>query len=105
NDAFLEKLLEASRMAGEKMWRMPLDEEYKEQLKSDFADLHNIGGRPGGAVTAAKFLHQFVKEAAPGLLRIPAAAWVDKAKPYIARGASGIAMRTFTNLALNFDRL
>ncbi|HBZ70720.1 MAG TPA: leucyl aminopeptidase, partial [Deltaproteobacteria bacterium] len=56
NEAFLGKLLAAAKIEGEKMWQMPMDEEYKEQLKSQFADLHNIGGRPAGSITAATFL-------------------------------------------------
>ena len=54
NEEFLQQLLAAAKAEGEKMWQLPLDEEYKEQLKSAFADLHNIGGRPaGGSITAA----------------------------------------------------
>jgi len=103
NDVFLEKLLTASKIAGEKMWHMPLDEEYKEPLKSDFADLHNIGGRPAGAVTAAMFLRDFVNDVPWVHLDIAGSAWIDDLKPYIAKGASGIGMRTLVHLALNFQ--
>src|SRR5260370_14619409 len=76
NEAFLGKLLAAAGAEGEKMWQMPLDDEYKEALKSDFADLHNIGGRPAGSVTAAMFLRDFVGETPWIHLYIAATAWL-----------------------------
>ena len=54
DDGLMNQLLEASRFAGEKMWRMPLDDDYREQLKSAFADMTNVGGRPGGASTRGR---------------------------------------------------
>jgi leucyl aminopeptidase len=59
NDALADRVLSAARSEGEKMWRMPLDDEYKDLLKSTFADLANIGGRWGGAISAAWFLKEF----------------------------------------------
>jgi leucyl aminopeptidase len=103
DDAFLDKVMLASKAAGEKLWHMPLDEEYMEALKSDFADLHNIGGRPAGAVTAAMFLRDFVDETPWVHLDIAGSAWVEDTKPYIAKGATGIGVRTFAELALNFQ--
>jgi leucyl aminopeptidase len=99
NQDFLAKLMAASRTAGEKMWQMPLDEEYKEALKSAFADLHNIGGRPAGAVTAAMFLQDFVGSTPWVHLDIAGPGWIDEAKPYSAKGASGVGVRTFVELA------
>jgi leucyl aminopeptidase len=99
NDAFLDKLLAAAKSEGEKMWHMPLDEEYKEALKSSFADLHNIGGRPGGSITAAIFLRDFVGDTPWIHLDIAGTAWLDDAKPYMAKGASGVGVRTFVKLA------
>ena len=102
NQAFLDKLMAAAKAAGEKMWQMPIDEEYKEALKSDFADLHNIGGRPGGSVTAAMFLKDFVNDLPWVHLDIAGTAWLEEAKPYMAKGASGVGVRTFVRLAQNW---
>ena len=99
NQAFLDKLLTASKSRGEKMWQMPIDEDYKEQLKSAFADIHNIGGRPGGACTAAMFLKEFVGDTPWIHLDIAGCAWVGDGKPHLAKGASGIGVRTFVQLA------
>ena len=102
NQPFLDKLMAAAKVEGEKIWQMPIDEEYKEALKSDFADLHNIGGRPGGSVTAAMFLKDFVNDLPWVHLDIAGTAWLDEAKPYLAKGASGVGVRTFVRLAQNW---
>ena len=99
NEAFLAKLLAASKSEGEKTWQMPMDEEYKELLKSNFADLHNIGGRAGGSITAAWFIRDFVDETPWIHLDIAGTAWLDDAKPYMAKGATGVCLRTFVHLA------
>jgi leucyl aminopeptidase len=99
NDAFLNKLLAASKAEGEKTWQLPMDEEYKELLKSSFADLHNIGGRAGGSITAAWFIRDFVGETPWIHLDIAGTAWLDDAKPYMAKGATGVGLRTFVRLA------
>ncbi len=95
-------MLEAARAAGEKMWRMPLDDDYKEQLKSAFADMANVGGRPGGAITAALFLREFAEQTPWVHLDIAGTAWLDDAKPYMSKGPSGVGVRTFVNLAMNW---
>ncbi|HXA63910.1 MAG TPA: leucyl aminopeptidase [Bryobacteraceae bacterium] len=102
NQPFLDKLMAAAKAEGEKMWQMPIDEEYKEALKSDFADLHNIGGRPGGSVTAAMFLKDFVNDLPWVHLDIAGTAWLEETKPYMAKGASGVGVRTFVRLAQNW---
>jgi leucyl aminopeptidase len=102
NQPFLDKLMAAAKAEGEKMWQMPIDEEYKEALKSDFADLHNIGGRPGGSVTAAMFLKDFVNDLPWVHLDIAGTAWLEESKPYLAKGASGVGVRTFVRLAQNW---
>ena len=102
NEAFLKKLLTASQAEGEKTWQMPMDEEYKELLKSSFADLHNIGGRSGGSITAAWFIRDFVDETPWIHLDIAGTAWLDDAKPYMAKGATGVGLRTFVRLAENW---
>jgi leucyl aminopeptidase len=99
NDVFIDKVLAAAKAEGEKMWRMPIDDEYKEQLKTPFADLQNIGGRQAGSVTAAMFLRDFVGDTPWVHLDIAGTAWLDDPKPYMAKGATGIGVRTFIQLA------
>jgi leucyl aminopeptidase len=102
NDAMLAKVMSAAKSEGEKMWPMPLDDEYKELLKSAFADLANIGGRWGGAISAAWFLREFAEDTPWVHLDIAGTAWLDDAKPYMAKGPSGVCVRTFTRLATNW---
>lgn len=102
NQEFVDKLIRAGKAEGERIWQMPMDEEYKEALKSEFADLHNIGGRPAGSITAAWFIRDFVGETPWVHLDIAGTAWLDDAKPYMAKGASGIGVRTFVRLAENW---
>ena len=80
--------------SGEKFWRLPLGEEYAEQIKSDIGDIKNTGGRYGGASTAAEFLKVFVDETPWIHLDIAGMAWVEDSRPYIAKGPSGVAVRS-----------
>jgi len=102
NDALLGKVMAAAKDEGEKMWHMPLDDDYKDLLKSAFADLANIGGRAGGAISAAWFLKEFAEDTPWVHLDIAGTAWLDDAKPYMAKGPSGVCVRTFTKLALGW---
>ncbi|MEO8099288.1 MAG: leucyl aminopeptidase [Acidobacteriota bacterium] len=102
NDAMLGRVMAASKAEGEKTWQMPMDEEYKELLKSAFADLGNIGGRWGGSISAAWFLREFVGETPWVHLDIAGTAWLDEAKPHMAKGPSGVGVRTFTRLAMDW---
>ena len=99
NQPFVDKLIGVAKSEGEKVWQMPMDEEYKEALKSSFADLHNIGGRPAGSITAAWFIGEFVGDTPWIHLDIAGTAWLDDAKPYMAKGATGVGVRTFVKLA------
>jgi leucyl aminopeptidase len=104
NEAFLQRLLAASRRAGEKIWQLPMDEEYKDYLKSAFADLPNIGGRYGGSITAAWFLREFADPTPWVHLDIAATAWLDDAKSWMSKGPTGVAVRSFIELASRWDR-
>ena len=104
NEEFLARVMAAGKSGGESMWHMPLDDEYKDYLKSAFADLPNIGGRWGGAITAAKFLQDFVEDKPWVHLDIAGTAWLDDPKPHLAKGPSGVPVRTFVNLAMNWGR-
>jgi len=97
-DAFFAKWQAAALAEGEKMWRMPLDDEYKELLKSPFADLHNIGGRYGGAITAALFLKEFADPLPWIHLDIAGTAYIEENKPFMAKGPTALPLRTFVRL-------
>jgi leucyl aminopeptidase len=103
NEALAARLMAAAGAEGEKMWQMPLDDDYKEQyLKSAFADLPNVGGRWGGAVTAAIFLKEFADPAPWVHLDIAGTAWLDDGKPFLAKGPSGVGVRTLVRLAMDW---
>jgi leucyl aminopeptidase len=99
---FLDLLLDCARAAGEKVWPMPLDEDYREQIRSHIADIQNVGGRYGGAVTAAMFLKEFAGDTPWIHLDIAGTAWVDDNKPYMAKGPSGVGVRTLATLVARF---
>ncbi|MBI2854802.1 MAG: leucyl aminopeptidase [Chloroflexi bacterium] len=98
NQELANKVLEAAAKAGEKMWQMPMFEEYKEQNKSDIADMKNSGGRYGGAITAAQFLSEFVGVTPWVHLDIAGTAFTEKVSGYNVKGATGVAVRTLVNL-------
>jgi leucyl aminopeptidase len=102
NDEFLRKFMSAAKAEGERTWQMPMDDDYREALKSPFADLQNIGGRAAGSVTAAWFLNEFVNETPWIHLDIAGTAWLDDAKPFLAKGPSGVGVRTFVRLATSW---
>ena len=102
NQEFADRVLAAGRADGETSWQMPLDEEYREYLKSAFADIANIGGRWGGAITAAVFLKEFAEETPWVHLDIAGTAWNEEADPWLAKGPTGLPLRTFCRLALDW---
>ena len=102
DDALRDRVLAASKAEAERMWPMPLDDDYVEYLKSAFADLANVGGRWGGAVTAAKFLQEFAGETPWVHLDIAGTAYLDDSKPYMAKGPTGLPVRTLVRLAMDW---
>ncbi|MBV9265311.1 MAG: leucyl aminopeptidase [Acidobacteriaceae bacterium] len=104
NAEFLNRFLAAATAAGEKAWQLPMDEEYKEQLKSIFADLANVGGRPAGSITAAWFLKEFADPKPWVHLDIASTAWLDEVKPWASKGPTGVAVRSFVRLAMDWQR-
>ena len=100
-DAWVESVQRTAETAGEPVWPLPLFDEYAEQLRSDTADLTNTGGRPGGAITAGMFLKTFSGGLPWAHLDIAGTAWDDAPKPYHAKGATGVGVRTLA--ALPFD--
>jgi leucyl aminopeptidase len=102
DQALLERFLSASREAGEKAWQLPMDDEYKDYLKSAFADIPNIGGRYGGSITAAWFIREFADPTPWVHLDIASTAWLDDAKAWLSKGPTGVAVRSFVQLALDW---
>jgi len=102
DDDMYEKFATAVSEAGEKMWRLPLGDEYLEMMRSSIADLQNTGGRWGGASTAAAFLKEFAEDTPWIHLDIAGTAWMDDNKPWIAKGPSGIAVRSLIEFAREF---
>lgn len=98
DDPFAEAVLSASRATGERTWRLPLDDDYKDMLKSNVADLKNVGGKWGGAVTAAKFLEQFVGDVPWVHLDIAGPSWADADSPTRDAGGTGCFVRTLVSL-------
>jgi leucyl aminopeptidase len=113
DDATTQHFLDALTLTGEKFWRMPCTDDYRDQIKSQIADIMNsTGSRYGGATTAAMFLKEFVGETpnAPGVpipwihLDIAATTWLDDPKPWQSKGPSGIAIRTITEWARSYAK-
>ncbi len=102
DDGMYERFHAANGKAGEKMWRMPLDDEYREHIRSSIADIVNSGGRWGGAITAAMFLKEFAEDTPWIHLDIAGTAWMEEQKPWIAKGPSGIALRSLIEFVKGF---
>ena len=96
---WVEELRSASERSGERVWPLPLYDEYRDQLRSEMADLANVGGRPAGACTAASFLQAFAGGLPWAHLDVAGTAWADDSKPDQAKGATGVMVRTLTELA------
>jgi leucyl aminopeptidase len=97
DDATTQQFLDASAISGEKFWRMPCTDDYRDQIKSQIADIMNTGGsRYAGATTAAMFLKEFVGDTPWIHLDIAGTAWIDDVKPWQSKGPSGIAVRSIT---------
>jgi len=101
DDALAEAVSKAGQACGERMWRFPLIDEYRESLKSTVADIKNTGTRYGGAISAAKFLHFFVEDTPWAHIDMAPTDNVDKDKGAWVKGATGIPTRTLVNLILS----
>jgi leucyl aminopeptidase len=100
---FTDKLLASSKAAGEKMWQMPIDDEYREFIKGTVADIQNIGsGKGGGAITGAMFIKEFAGDSPWIHLDIAGTAWNDDAKSWLAKGPTGVALRTLVHLVMSY---
>jgi leucyl aminopeptidase len=100
NQVMLDKLFAVGQETGEFVWQLPMYDEYKEQLKSDIADIKNIGNRYGGAITAAKFLSEFI-DGTPWIhLDIAGTYYTTKEKGYLVKGGTGVPVRTLLEYIL-----
>jgi leucyl aminopeptidase len=103
NQEFTDKLLASAKAAGEKMWQLPMDDEYREFIKGSFADIQNIGsGKGGGSITGAWFIREFAGDTPWIHLDIAGTAWNDDAKPWLAKGPTGVALRTLVHLVQTY---
>jgi leucyl aminopeptidase len=103
DDALRERVMLAARAEGEKMWHMPLEDDYRDYLKNAYADISNVGGRYGGAVTAAMFIKEFADPTPWVHLDIAGTAWLDDGKPFLAKGPTGVPLRTMVRLAMDWQ--
>jgi leucyl aminopeptidase len=102
--ALKQKIREAGEKTGERVWEMPLWDEYYDLIKSDIADMKNAGGRDGGVITAAALLSRFVQQYPWVHLDIAATAWTEKERPYTPKGATGIGMRLLTQFLRDYSK-
>ena len=104
NEEMFGKFSEALKRSGEKMWRLPVDQEYQEMIKSGIADIVNSGGRWGGAITAAMFLKEFAEDTPWIHLDIAGVAWMEENKSWIAKGPSGVAVRSLVEFVRGYSQ-
>jgi leucyl aminopeptidase len=104
DEAAFESFQEAMKISGEKFWRLPCTDDYKDQIKSQIADIMNTGGtRWGGAISAAMFLKEFAGETPWVHLDIAGCAWNEELKPWLAKGPSGIAVRSIVEWTRSYS--
>ena len=103
DDKLQEKLRAAGETTGERLWPLPLWQEYRDMVKSDVADIKNTAGRYGGTCTAAAFLAKYVGETPWAHLDIAATAWTTEEKPYLAKGATGFGVRLLLEFLRNWQ--
>ena len=103
DQVLIDEIIGAGKEVGEKFWQLPLDKEYSKQIKSDIADIKNVGGRKAGTITAAAFLKEFADGLSWAHLDIAGTAWGDEAKPHRSKGPTGVAVRTLLNIVRRLD--
>jgi len=98
---FIDELRDAATAVGERFWQLPMDSDYRELIKSDIADIKNSGGRYAGTITAAYFLREFAEDTPWVHLDIAGTAWENDRKPHMAKGPTGVAIRTLIHYVCN----
>jgi leucyl aminopeptidase len=101
NQKLIGQVIKAGEEAGERIWQLPLHDDYKEANKSDIADVKNSGGRYGGAITAAQFLHEFIEDTPWVHIDIAGTSTSDKDKGVVVKGETGVIVRTLVNFVLS----
>ncbi len=104
NQELVDKVIAAGAEAGERIWQFPMYDEYKEQNKSDVADIKNVGGKFAGAITAAQFLAEFAGDTPWVHLDIAGTSMSEKEQNYLVKGATGVPVRTLVNLVLSLAK-
>jgi len=102
-ESWVQQVRRVADRAGDRVWPLPIFDDYREQLKSEIADFTNTGGRPAGSITAAMFLKEFAGGLPWAHLDIAGTAWAEEAKPYLPKGPSGVAVRTLAELPFTAD--
>lgn len=100
----IDNLIKAGESSGERLWQLPLWEDYDKQIKSDVADMKNIGGPPAGTITAAAFLKKFAGDLRWAHLDIAGTAWRDQDQPYTPKGGTGVGVRMLIDFLTNYSR-
>ncbi|THB75422.1 MAG: leucyl aminopeptidase [Desulfobulbaceae bacterium] len=101
SDTLSQKIEKSAKLAGEPVWRLPLNDDYRKQIDSTVADIKNMGGRPAGSITAGAYLEKFVGDTKWAHLDIAGTAWDFTKKTYIPKGPSGVGVRTILELVRN----
>jgi leucyl aminopeptidase len=104
NEDLAKRLMTAAAAAGERVWRLPLVDEYRENLKSDVADMNNVGPRGGGAITAGLFLKEFAGDRPWAHFDIAGPAFLEKDTPLAPKGGTGCAVRTILTFLTDAGR-
>ena len=104
NQELMDRVVAAGTEAGELIWQMPMHENFREQIKSDVADIKNVGGRPAGSITAAQFLAEFAGDTPWVHLDIAGTSMSEKERGYLVKGATGIPVRTLVNLVVSLAK-
>jgi len=102
NDELAQRLARAGKVVGEPLWRMPMSQEYDKAIKSDAADMKNVGNRAAGSITAAQFLQRFVKEAPWAHLDIAGVTWSSKDKPTVPKGGTAFGVCLLERLVADY---
>jgi leucyl aminopeptidase len=100
NQELIDRLIRAGQSTGERIWQLPMYDDYKELIKSNVADIKNTGGRPAGSITAAKFLAEFAQDTPWAHLDIAGTYFSSKNKSYLVKGGTGVPTRTLIDLAV-----
>lgn len=104
NQELVDRVIAAGAEAGELIWQMPMHERYREQIKSEVADIKNVGGKYAGATTAAQFIAEFAGDTPWVHLDIAGTSMSGKEQNYLVKGATGVTVRTLVNLALSLAK-